>query len=580
MKEFPPFRLDAEEQCLWQGKERVTLTPKAFSVLSYLVERAGRLVTQHELLEALWPDTFVQPEVLKSHILDVRGALGDNAKNPSFIETQPRRGYRFIATVRDAAVTEPGNRTEPAYRTTEPHEREASIAVLPFCDMSSGKENEYFSDGLAEEIINALTKIKGLKVIARTSAFAFKGRNQDIRGIAGALGVATILEGSVRKEGNRVRITAQLITASDGSHIWSCRYDREMTDIFVIQDEISQAIAEALEARLGQPVKRLASARQPASPDAYQAYLEGRYYMHQVTPKGIGRSLEFYQRAILLDPGYALPHAGMAERVYYQAIYLAARPREIVPAALASVAHALHLDPGASDAHGARGIFSAFYEYNWEAADEHFLRALELDPACPRVRTARSFWLLAPTGRLDEALAEITRAVRLDPLSSVARNRETWVLHCARKAEAVDRARAAVQLFPGHPVASFSSGLVLIRQGLHEEGVTAVEKGLEAVPGSVYLLGVLALARACQGRTEEAEQIRSELEELSARQYVPFLPQALASEACGDLHGRDHLLYRAIEEREPLAVPIMAERRPDLLSDPRYRSLLRHMNLA
>jgi DNA-binding winged helix-turn-helix (wHTH) protein len=152
------------------------------------VGRAGRLVTQHELLEALWPDTFVQPEVLKSHILDVRGALGDNAKNPSFIETQPRRGYRFIATVRDAAVTEPGNRTEPAYRTAEPHEREASIAVLPFCDMSSGKENEYFSDGLAEEIINALTKIKGLKVIARTSAFAFKGRNQDIRGIAGATG--------------------------------------------------------------------------------------------------------------------------------------------------------------------------------------------------------------------------------------------------------------------------------------------------------------------------------------------------------------------------------------------------------
>jgi len=270
----------------------------------------------------------------------------------------------------------------------------------------------------------------------------------------------------------------------------------------------------------------------------------------------------------------------MAERVFYQAIYLSGRPREIVPAALASLARALQLDPEAADAHLVRGIFSAFYEYNWKAADEHFLRALELNPACPRVRSARSFWLLAPTGRLDEALVEITGAVNLDPLSSVARNRQCWVLHNMVKAEAVDRARALLQLFPSHPVSTFCASSTLLRQGWYEEAATALERGLDAVPGSAYLLGVLALARAQQGRAADAKRIRAELEELSARQYVPFLPRAHASEACGDMERAYELLDRAVEEREPLAVPILTDRRADQLLDPRFQGLLRKMNLA
>jgi TolB-like protein len=580
VKEFPPFRLDDLDQCLWRGQERVTLTPKAFSILCYLVERGGRLVTQNELLETLWPDTFVQPEVLKSHILNIRNALGDDARNPSFIETEQRRGYRFIAAVQENAAREPKRNGAQKQTATERAEREASIAVLPFSDMSSGKDNQYFGDGLAEEIISALTRIGGLKVIARTSAFAFKGKNQDVRGIAEALGVTNILEGSVRVEGNRARVSAQLIAASDGSHIWSGRYDRQMTDIFAIQDEISRAIVEALETRLGRPVKRVASARPPANAEAYQAYLEGRYYMHQVTLSGMVRSLECYQRAIQLDPGYALPHAGLAERVFYQAIYLSGHPREIVPDALASLARALQLDPQAADAHLVRGIFSAFYEYNWRAADEHFARAIELNPACPRVRSARSLWYLAPTWQLDEALVESTRAVNLDPLSSVARNRECWVLHSMMKAEAVERARVLLQLFPTHPVTINCASLTLLRQGWYEEAAAALEKGLQAVPGSPYLLGVLALALARQGRTADAKRINGDLEELSSRQYVPFLPRAQASEACGDMERAYELMGGAVEEREPAAVPVLSARRTDLMTDPRYQSLLRKMNLS
>ena len=222
-------------------------------MLKYLVERAGRLVTHRELLEALWPETFVQPEVLKSHILDIRHVLGDDAKAPKFIETPPSGGYRFIAAVQSGGATEPEPRAWPV----------ASIAVLPFVDLGNEKENDYFGDGLAEDIINELTKIPGLKAIARTSAFAFKGKTQDIRRIAEVLGVSNVLEGSFGSAGNRVRITAQLITAADGSHLWPGRYDRDLSDILTIQDEIAQSIADALRTQLRgrgerrQPVQRL-----------------------------------------------------------------------------------------------------------------------------------------------------------------------------------------------------------------------------------------------------------------------------------------------------------------------------------
>lgn len=575
MREFPPFRLDIENQYLWRGTERIALTPKAFSVLQYLVEHAGRLVTQGELLEALWPGTFVQPEVLKSHILDIRNALGDDARNPAFIETQPKRGYRFIAVVRNGETVKPAPEPPPAKPSPD-----ASIAVLPFANLSGEKDNEYFSDGLSEGIINELAKIRGLKVIARTSAFAFKGQNQDIRRIAEALGVANVLEGSVRKAGNRVRITAQLIAASDGSHLWSESYDRETNDILAIQDEISVAIAEVLQSKLAAAPPRRAVSKESTNPEAYQAYLEGRYYMHQVTPKGMERSLECYQRAIGLDPVSAFPHVGMAERVYYQAIYMAGRPRDIVPAALASLARALHLDPGAAEAHFVRAIFSSFYEYNWDSAGEHYGRAVELDPASGRIRASRCVWFLVPTGGLEEALVEIKRAVHLDPLNPAVRTSETWVLHVARKSEAVERARTMLQLFPSHWIASFIASHAFMCRGLYDEAVAALEKGLQIVPGSAYLLGALALAHACQGRASEVEQIRTNLDELATRQHVPFLPRAHASEACGDTDQAYLLLDHAVDEREPLAVPLLTDRLHDRQPDPRFQSLLRKMNLA
>jgi tetratricopeptide (TPR) repeat protein len=238
------------------------------------------------------------------------------------------------------------------------------------------------------------------------------------------------------------------------------------------------------------------------------------------------------------------------------------------------------LDPEAADAHLVRAIFFAFYEYNWTAAGEHFAKALELDPASARVRTIRSLWFLICVGRLDEALAETRLAVSLDPLSPAVRNVEIWVLHVMRKEEAVERARAALQLFPSRWVLGLSAGLVFMQHGLHEDAATALENGLEIMPGGVHLLGALALARARQGRPADAENIRAELEELASRQYVPFFPRAHASEACGDMDRAYCLLDQALEEREPIAVLLTIDRRAERQADPRHQALLRKMNLA
>jgi serine/threonine-protein kinase len=547
---------------LWRGADRITLAPKAFVLLEYLAQRAGRLVTHDELLSALWPDSFVQPEVLKTHVADIRQALGDDAKTPKFIATHARRGYRFIAAVRTHAGDSSDDRSSAA----------ASIAVLPFVNVGGEKENEYFADGLAEDIINELTKIEGLKVIARTSAFAFKGQNRDVRSIAEALGVANILEGSVRRAENRVRVTAQLITASDGSHLWSARYDRDVTDILTIQDEIAQAIAGALKISLRGPGER-----KPANAEAYQAYLEGRYHVQHVTAESIQRARECYERAMRLDPGYALPHSGLALQAYYQVLYLAQRPRDLAPAALASLGRALQLDPRSAQCHVVRGVFSAFYEYNWRAAEEHFTEALKMDPSSPMVRMGRALWFLVPTRRLHEALDEVRQAVSLDPLSPAVRTAELWVLYTMTSPDAAERSRELLRLFPSLPICRFAAALSLLRQGCIDEAATCLEDGLKIVPTDVFLLGVLALARAAQGRASDAQEIRLALEQRSAAKYVPLLSRAYCAESCGDIESVYALLNAAIDEREPLAALAVVDRNSDR---PEHSSLLAKMNLA
>ena len=463
--------------------------------------------------------------------------------------------------------------------STHPHEHQPSVAVLPFANMSGDKDNEYFSDGLAEEIINALTRIAGLKVIARTSAFAFKGKQEDIRRIAEALGVANVLEGSVRRAGSRVRITAQLITAADGSHLWSDRYDRELTDIFAIQDEISQAIADALKLKLSGA--RQTPARPTVNPDAHQAYLEGRYHTYQMTPSALTRAQECFERAIRLDPSFASPHIELAVRGYYTALFQNVRPRDVVPAALESLKRALELYPEAAEAHVLRGTIRAFYEFDWEAAGEDFARALELNPALAAAHQRRSNWFLIPMGRFEEALAEARRALELDPMNVMPRIGEWYSLSVAgRVDEEVQCARSMLKLYPGFWIVCYEFATAGWLRGLYDEAASAIETGLQNDPGNAHLLSILAAVRGSQGLPAEARRLRDQIEQNAAREHVQFFDRAMAAEGCGEMDQAYAFLERALDEHEPIAVIHILLLRRKLESDPRYQALLRKMRLA
>jgi eukaryotic-like serine/threonine-protein kinase len=458
-------------------------------------------------------------------------------------------------------------------------ERQPSIAVLPFSNLSSERDNEYFSDGLAEEIINALTRVAGLKVIARTSAFAFKGKHEDIRRIAETLGVDTVLEGGVRRAGSRVRITAQLIAARDGSHLWSERFDRELDDIFAVQDEISQSIAEALKVKL--VAGPSAAARPTVNAEAHQAYLEGRYYTYQMTNSALTNARDCFERAIRLDPSYALPHVELGMRGYYQTLFQSVRPRDVIPGALEAVGRALELYPSSAEAYVLRGTIRAFYEFNWTSAGEDFARALELNPSLAAAHQRRSNWYLIPLGRVDEAVAEAKRGLELDPMNVITRIGEWFALSSAgRVEEQLASARSLLALFPGLWIVCYEVATTCWLHGLYDEAVAAIETGLQNDPGNTHLLGILAAVRGSQGQRDEAARIRSEIEEMAGRGHVQRFDRALAAEGCGDIEQAYEFFGQALDEHEPTAVIHVLLRRRQLKDDPKYQALLRKMNLA
>ncbi len=320
-----------------------------------------------------------------------------------------------------------------------------SIAVLPFANMSGDKEQEYFSDGLAEEIINALVKVPGLKVIARTSAFAFKGQNTDIRKIAETLGVTTVLEGSVRRSGNRIRVTAQLITAADGSHLWSERYDREMADVFAVQDEISAAISGALQVKLS-PTAAAAKPRYTPKLPAYEALLKAKHFHWKVTAESMEQAKVFYEQAIALDPQYALAHALYADYLFGRTTLGMTPLREAAPIARALAQRALQLDPSLPEAHSTLGILAAFFNFNWKEADSECALATADDSASPHCHFVCGLGLLG-AGRRAEAVAQMEQALQGDPLQTTIR---VFLGAClgavGRYAEAEEHFRQAMHL--------------------------------------------------------------------------------------------------------------------------------------
>jgi serine/threonine-protein kinase len=459
-----------------------------------------------------------------------------------------------------------------------------SLAVLPFANLSADKENEYFSDGLAEDIIDALAQVPGLRVMARTSAFAFRGKDADVREIGARLNVEHILEGSVRRAGSRLRVTAQLVTASDGYHVWSQRFDREMTDVFAIQDEISQAIVQKLRVRLsaeGPLVKRYTE-----NLAAYDLCLKARYHLLKLTEEGREAGRQYCEQAIALDPAYALAHVVLAESCFWSAFWGSTNPREAFAGAKSAALEALRLDDTVADAHSALGTVLGSGEFDWQGAAREFRKAQELNPSSTAVRYdyawCYAMWFLLPLGRGEEALTELRRALELDPLDPFYNALLGCLLYITRQFEpAVAQLRHAIEL---DPTFFFSYWFLSMAYGLNgriDEAIAAAEKANELSRATAMTLGALGGHYGRAGRTAEARQLLKELTRRRRSTYVPA--SALASIHAG-LGERDEALTwstRAIEERDPVTVTALkiGPNYDPVRSYPAFQALLRKMNL-
>ena len=565
---FGAFEADLQARELRKCGVRLRLHEKPFQILELLLERAGEVVTRKDLCEKLWPGTFVGfDRSLNTAINTLRRALGDSARNPRFVETRAGRGYRFIA---------------PVARAGQAAEK-IMLAVLPFENLGGDPEEEYFSDGLTEEMITQLGCLhpRRLGVIARTSAMRYKGTEKGIEQIGRELGVDYILEGSVRRGADRVRITAQLIQVSDQTYLWAESYERKLADIFVLQGDVARRIARSLEVEL-LPAPKAVLVRPPiVNPAAYEAYLKGQYYWNKFTEDCARKGILHFDQAINEDPHYAPAHVGLALCYAQLAGFFGAVPaREAFPQAKAAALRALDINDTLAEAHGALGICRLFHDWDWVAAEKQFLRALELNPGCALVHHEYALYLMT-MARLEEASREENQALQLDPLSLLFDTVLGWVFHFARQYDrAIEQCRKTLELDPNFPMAHWQLGRAWEQKGMFKEAIPAFRKAVTLSGASPVCVAGLGHAYALVGKRAEAVKILDELRNLSKRRYVSSYFMASVCAGLGETERAFQWLEEAHGERPFWLIFLNVEPTFDSLrSDPRFQDLVRHVAL-
>jgi serine/threonine protein kinase/tetratricopeptide (TPR) repeat protein len=460
-------------------------------------------------------------------------------------------------------------------------EHTGSVAVLPFVNMSVDPENEFFADGMTEDIINALTKVERLHVASRTSAFAYKGLNQDVRKVGRQLNVDTVLEGSVRKVGARLRITAQLVTVADGYHVWSEHYDREMGDVFAIQDEIARAIVTALKIRLGEPGEAPLVKRQTDNVDAYSHFVKGRYFLNQ-RGVGLAKALEYFAQAIAEDPGYAAAYAGLADAHTLLAWYGFVAPRDALPKAKAAALRSLEIDPLLGEGYTSLGYVKLHWDWDWTGAERDFRQAVEILGGHAPTHQWYSEYLTA-VGRVQEALEEAQRAQVLEPLGLIITTRLGDAWYCVRNYErAIQECRRAIEMDPTFVPAHVWLGLACLQSGMVDDAVRVFENA-RALPGASPSLALACLGLACgwAGKTDDATDILQQLEDLAQRRYVSSFDIALVWLGLRRTDQALALLERAAEERACWLPRLPSDPVFDgLRAEQRFHRLLGTMGLA
>lgn len=563
---FGEFELDQEAGELRRDGTRVRLQDQPFQLLQILLGHPGRIVPREELQKRIWPsDTFVDfDHGINNAIKRLREALGDTAETPRYIETVPRRGYRFIG------------RAETSKGQTAEHIQ--SLAVLPLDNLSRDPEQEYFADGLTEALITSLAKIKALRVISRTTVMKYKSvRSKTIPEIAQELGVDRIIEGTVQRSGDRLRISAQLIDTSNDSHLWAESYERNIRDVLALQAEVARAVASEIRVKVT-PQEQLNLTRpRQVEPDAYEAYLRGRYYLNRRTPEGFKKGVEYFQRAIGRDPLYAAAHAGLADCASRLGFYGYVNPVEGCARGKATALKAIELDGSSSEAHAALGFSLLHYDWDFRAAEAESLQAVQLDPQ--NAWAALSLALcLTTTARFDDAVAEAKRLVHLDPISPLQWAVGGILYHCRRYDEAIAQAIKCVEMENQYAQARWVIAISLAAKGGAETGIPELEEVVRATDENQFFLGTLGYCYAKAGRKKNALQVLERMRALAAQRYVSGYWQAAI---CGTLGRKDEafdLLESAYREHEALmAYAKVAPFFDELRDDSRFDDLLRRM---
>jgi adenylate cyclase len=500
--EFGPFRLEVREHRLVRDGRSIPLTGKAFETMRVLVERHGTLVSKRDLMNAVWPETTVEENNLDRNISALRKALGEKDAGRQYIETVPRVGYRFVAQVSAAPAEDVSASPLPAHDIS-------AIAVLPFADMSSARDQDYLCEGLADELINALTRIDGLRVAARTASFQFRDPGANVRAIGQHLGVGTLLEGSVRKEGDRLRVTVQLIEAASGFHRWSRRFDRTLDDVFAIQDEIAESVAASLRGNVLSRHEKQALVRPQTGPAAYEYYLRGRQHLPRLTQPELQKSGEMFEHAIELDAGYGPAFAGLAtvHATLYE--WFGAREDDLVRAERASQ-KALQLAPGLADSHVSRG-FTLSLHGRYDEAVREFEHAIRINPNFfdAYYYFARSSFARGDIKRSAELFRMAAKIRHEDFQSSMLLAQSLRMLGRTEEAteavkEGIHRAENALVLNPRDGRALSLGAGALFHDGQRARAMEWSQRSLELYPDDVGTLVNAACLRAKAGLKEEA----------------------------------------------------------------------------
>lgn len=625
---FAAFEVDLRAGELRKHGLRIRLQDQPFQILAMLLEQPGEMVTREELRQRLWPaDTFVDfDHSLNTAINKLREALSDSAENPRYIETLPRRGYRFLAAVevvhREAAPApteaSPAPAAEellPAAQPSQGRERQwlgraivaavavivvvllianrqtlrdwfsggrsqriESIAVLPLENLSGDPEQEYFADGMTDALITNLTRIGSLRVISRTSSMQYKKARKTLPQIAKELKVDGIIEGTVQRAGNQVRISVQLLHGPTDTHLWASDYERDLSDIVTLQREMARAVAEEIRIRLTPEESQRLEGGATVNPEAYEAYLRGRFFWNKRTEEGLRRSLAYFQQVIETDPKYVRAYVGLSDLHNSLGFYGLRPPRETYPRAKELALKALALDDTVAEAHTSLASVLADYEWDWAGAEREFQRAIALNP---NYEGAHQWYAdhLVFMGRLAEARKEIERAQDLDPLSLIISSDVALYHYYSRDYDgAIAEARRMLELEPDYPLGHIWLGMAYVQQGKATESVEEFRKA-KGMQGNLMALALLGHAYGCAGRRAEALAVIQELEKASGTRFVSAAYFTLVYLGLGDRAKFFEWFEKSYQERSALMIRLKVEPMLDpVRSDPRFQAFLKRMN--